>query len=64
MQFVNRNKLKGAMAERGMTQVDLAQELNLNLANTNLKINGKRKFTEPEMYVLGQLFGTRVFFLE
>ena len=62
--FVNRDKLRGAMAERNMTQYDLARVLSLTLANTNLKINGKRRFTEGEIYLLGKEFGKDIFFLE
>ena len=42
------SKIKGRMAELGMSQRAVAKELGLSIRSYNLKINGKRPFTIPE----------------
>ena len=42
------SKIKGRMAELGMSQRAVAKELGLSIRSYNLKINGIRPFTIPE----------------
>ena len=42
------SKLKGRMAELGMSQKAVAEKLELSERSYNLKINGIRPFTIPE----------------
>jgi transcriptional regulator with XRE-family HTH domain len=42
------SKLKGRMAELGMSQKTVAEKLKLSERSYSLKINGKRPFTIPE----------------
>ena len=42
-------KVKGAMAEMGMNQNDVANEIGLAMPTVNLKLNGKREFTASEI---------------
>jgi len=64
MQFVNRSKLKGAIAERGMKRNDLAEELCIKLPALSEKLAGRRRFNEEEMALLAQKFGKDIFFLD
>lgn len=63
MQFVNRSKLKGAIAERGLKRCELADELGIKIPALSEKIAGRRRFNENEMAILAQLFGQDIFFL-
>lgn len=49
---MNTNMLISKMKLFGDNQTDLANELNLSLASTNTKINGKRDFTQTEISVI------------
>ena len=64
MQFVNRSKLKGAIAEQGLKRSDLAEELCIKLPALCEKLAGRRRFSEEEMAVLAQHFGKDIFFLD
>ncbi len=64
MQFVNRSKLKGAIAEQGLKRSDLAEELCIKLPALSEKIAGRRRFNEDEMAILAQRFGKDIFFLD
>lgn len=64
MQFVNRSKLKGVIAERGLKRSELADELGIQIPALSEKIAGRRRFNENEMALLAQLFGKDVFFLD
>lgn len=64
MQFVNRSKLKGAIAEKGLKRSELADELGIKTPALSEKISGRRRFNENEMAILGHLFGKDVFFLD
>lgn len=48
-------KLKGLMAEKGLKQIDLAVELNVDLASINNKINGRTDFKLAEIKQLARL---------
>ena len=43
------NKLKGAMAEKGISQADIAKILGLSTNSVSAKINGKVDFKVGEM---------------
>lgn len=49
-------KIKGLMAEYGETQSSMSKKLNLSLRSFNLKINGKRKFTDEELETINSIF--------
>lgn len=47
--MINRNKLRGLMAEQKITQTKLAQELGISFQSFNMKLNGKSTFNENEI---------------
>lgn len=53
------SKIKGLMAEYGETQLSMSRKLNLSLRSFNLKINGKRAFTETEVKEITKYFSIR-----
>lgn len=53
-------KIKSLMKLYEMTQFDLAQRLNLSYRSTNLKLNGKRQFTQNELISLSELFNCSI----
>ena len=62
--IVNLIRLKGKMAENGFNSVKLADKLNISHTTMSLKLNGKREFTDSEIYILATLFGSYVLNLE
>lgn len=50
-------KFKGYMAEHGIKQSDIAELLNLNASNTNLKINGNQPWTLPQIKTICLKYG-------
>lgn len=53
---MDRNKLKGFIAERGLSQVKLAQMVGMSLSSLNRKLkNGK--FTLGEIQKIGEALG-------
>lgn len=44
------NKLRGALAERRITQRDLAKQLGLSVKTINAKLNGRTPITVDEAY--------------
>ena len=42
-------KFKGYMAENGIKQNEIAELLKIDVANVNLKVNGKQDFTLPQI---------------
>ena len=62
-QFVNRNKLRGAIAEHGLTQGKVAAKLNISIQSLSTKMQGKYAFTENEIVALSDLFGLDIFIL-
>lgn len=61
MLFVNRSKLAGKIAEQGMKQKDVAEELCITNTAFTLKMQSKRQFKEDELVALARLFGTEIF---
>ncbi len=59
--FVNREKLRGVMAEKGLKQNDIAKELGVSRSTFSQKMTGDNRFREHEIYILGKLFGKRIF---
>jgi transcriptional regulator with XRE-family HTH domain len=53
------SKIKGRMAELGMSQRAVASELKLSERSYNQKINGKRPFTIPEAEKLIGILGLK-----
>lgn len=49
-------KVRGLMAERGLKQIDLADELNISISAMNNKMLGKTDFTLREIKELARLF--------
>lgn len=49
---MNTNMLSSKMKLFGDNQTDLANALDLSLASTNTKINGKRPFTQTEISII------------
>ena len=48
-------KLRGKMAEVGITQSALANSMGLSRASLSLKMNGKREFTLTELKIIVKL---------
>lgn len=46
---MNKNEFESKMKKFGDRQQDLANAMNLSLASTNAKINGKSKWTQSEI---------------
>lgn len=49
---VSFGKLKGKMAEIGITQNALAKSLGMSRSSLSLKMNGKREFTLAELRII------------
>lgn len=49
---VSFGKLKGRMAEVGITQNALAKSLGMSRSSLSLKMNGKREFTLAELRII------------
>lgn len=64
MQFVNRSKLQGILAERHILKKDLADDLCITHTCLSLKLKGVRNFNETEIAVLASIFGSSIFFLD
>lgn len=62
MQFVNRTKLQSMMIEQGFKIKDVAEELCITYSSAYNKVKGIRDFNENELFVIGRLFGSTVFF--
>lgn len=63
MNMINRNKLRGLMAEQKITQTKLAKELGISKNSLNTKINGKSVFNENEISKISNLLGIDAGFL-
>ena len=61
MQIINRNKLKGAIAESGIKKQDLAVRLGISRQELSYKLSGQHSFNENQMVVLEGLFGREIF---
>jgi transcriptional regulator with XRE-family HTH domain len=47
-------KLKGQMVLKGKTQQTLCEDLKMNIATFNRKLNGIREFSESEMQAISE----------
>ena len=52
--MINYAKLKGLMAERGLTVVSLAQKLGVSRQSASEKVNGKSKITLTEAQTIAK----------
>lgn len=50
-------KFKGYMAENGIKQSEIAELLKIDVANVNLKVNGKQDFTLPQIRAICGKYG-------
>lgn len=57
------NKIKGLMAEKEISQEQLAEVLNISLTSVNLKLQGKRQFKANEISIIARYFNVEVDFL-
>lgn len=55
--MINDLKLKAKMVEKGYSQLDMANYLNISYFTFNLKINNKRLFTLLEVQKISELLG-------
>lgn len=50
-------KFKGFMAEHGIKQNEIAELLEIDVANVNQKVNGKQDFTLPQIRKICEKYG-------
>lgn len=62
--FVNRDKLRGVLAEQRLNQNDLAIMLGTNRVSICNRLNGDTRFTETEISILAEKFGKSIFYLK
>lgn len=55
--MANMNKLRGIMAEAGMTQGSLAKQVGMSRGAFNLKLNGKSPFNVDEVQKICTVLG-------
>lgn len=48
-------KLRAIIVEKGMTQSEVAEKLNISLTSFNYKVNNKRAFNSDEMFKLCEI---------
>lgn len=48
-------KLKGRIAEMGMTQLEIAKRLNITAQSLNAKLNGRANFNIAEVRILSDI---------
>lgn len=60
--LINRKVVRSKMVLADMTVKDICNVLNITDVSFYNKINGKREFTESEIYALVSLFGSSIFF--
>jgi len=56
MAVKNKRRIKGLIAEHGMSQVELAKVLNISIVTINAKVNDLTKFKVGELYTLAEAF--------
>lgn len=61
--MINRNKLRGLMAERSVKQAELAKVIGIAINTFNSKLLGKNQFTEKEIKIIADYFNVDVAFL-
>jgi transcriptional regulator with XRE-family HTH domain len=64
MNFVNRSKLRGKLAEHEVTREQLAEKLGIGCSALYNKMKGESEFTEKEIVILYKEFGMDIFFLD
>ena len=57
--MVNRNMLKGKIAEAGLTQTELAARIGIGYNTLSYKLNGKKSFTVEEADKICNALGIR-----
>lgn len=60
--LINRKVVRSKMVLKGMTVKELCDILDMTDVSFYNKINGKREFTESEIFKLISLFGNSIFF--
>ena len=60
--LINRDKLRGKMAEVKMSQTCLASNLNITPSALTRKMKSSTDFNENEIYIMYKLFGSNIFF--
>lgn len=60
VQKLNLNKIKGAMAENGLTQEALGKHMNLSSRTISLKLNGKVKITSDDLTLLSKILNKEI----
>lgn len=53
------NRLKGLMVENNITQLQMAQIIDLNPSTLNFKLNGKSEFTLSEAMKISSIFNNK-----
>lgn len=61
--MINRNKLRGLMAEKNIKQVDMAEAIGISTNAFNMKLNEKSRFDENEIFAIAKRLGVDVDFL-
>ncbi len=61
--MINRDKLRGLMAERKITQAKLAKEIGISTNSLNMKLNGKTSFNESEIRSIAKCLDVSTDFL-
>ena len=51
------SKLRGKMAERGVTQAQLAEKIGINKCTLNVKMNGQYAFGNDEIIAICKVLG-------
>lgn len=59
--LINRDKIRGIMAEKRLTQEDVSDYLGISRASFNYKMTCKVEFTEEEIAKLRNRFGDIIF---
>lgn len=62
--LINRDKLKGQIAEKGVKASDIAKELGISRTAYYKRLNKGRNFKEDEIQKLQSIFGKVIFFEE
>ena len=61
--MINRNKLRGLMAEKNIKQGEMAEAIGISKNAFSMKLNEKSRFDENEVYMLSKLLNVDVNFL-
>lgn len=61
--MINRNKLRGLMAERGIKQGELAKSIGISVNSFNMKLNEKSRFDENEIYLIAKKLRVEINYL-